>query len=129
MSVVFVQAKSFPDGIQEAFDTLKAKIGHIKRISYFGISNPEGSNGIVYRAAAATMPEVDAKELGLGTLSIKGGNYYSIKLTDISTNINQISEAFELILSKPDIDPYGRCIEVYDYFGSDRVECIVRKTD
>ncbi|WP_192348717.1 transcriptional regulator [Algoriphagus sp. Y33] len=129
MSVVFVQSKTFPDGIQEAFDTLKSRVGHIKRVSYFGISNPEGGQGIVYRAAAATMPEVDAEALGLGKLNIKGGNYYSVKLTDISKNINLISEAFDLILSKSNIDPNGHCIEVYDHFGSDSVECIVRKVD
>ncbi|MCE7053884.1 hypothetical protein LZF95_04275 [Algoriphagus sp. AGSA1] len=127
MSVVFVQSKTFPDGIKEAFDTLKSKVGHIKRVSYFGISNPEGGNGIVYRAAATTLPEVNAEALGLGRLIIKGGDYYSIKLNDISKDIGLISQAFELILSQDDIDPNGRCIEVYDHFGSDSVECIVRK--
>lgn len=127
MNLVFAKAASFPDGIQEAFDALKSKIGHIKRVSYFGISNPEGGKGIVYKAAAATMPAVDASALGLGTLMIKGGNYYSIKLKDISEDIGQIGKAFDLILSKPDIDPEGCCIEIYDYFGSDSVECIVRR--
>lgn len=125
MKVVYVEAKSFPEGIEEAFDRLKEKIGHIKRLSYFGISNPEAGKGIVYRAAAATMPEVNADELGLGELTVKGGNYYSVELADISQDVSQISEAFELILSKPDIDPKGMCIEVYDHFNFNKVECII----
>jgi len=129
MKVVYVEAKSFPDGIEDAFDTLKEKIGNIKRVSYFGISNPEAGKGIVYRAAAATMPEVDADLLGLGKLTVKGGDYYSVKLADISKDISQISKAFDLILSQQDIDPDGMCIEVYDHFNFNKVECIVRKSN
>lgn len=127
MTVVFVEAKSFPEGINNAFEILKSKVSHIKRVAYFGISNPEPGKGIVYKAAAATMPEVDAEELGLGKLTVKGGQYYSIKLSDVSEDIGQISEAFQLILGQPDIDPNGSCIEVYDRYNSDTVECIVRK--
>ncbi|MBV6641011.1 MAG: hypothetical protein KI791_09840 [Cyclobacteriaceae bacterium] len=73
MVVSYVQAKSFPDGIQEAFDILKSKIGHIKRVSHFGILHPEGGKGIIYKAAAATMPKIDADEYDLGEMTIKGG--------------------------------------------------------
>lgn len=82
----------------------------------------------MYKAAAATMPEVDADKLGLGRLTVKGGNCYSIQLSDVSKDINQISKAFQQILSQPDIDPNGSCIEVYDHFNSDSVECIVKRT-
>ena len=128
MQVIFVKAASFPDGIQAAFDVLESKVHDIKRVSYFGISNPEQGRGIVYRAAAATLPAIDARENDLGTMTIKGGEYYSIRLDEAGDDPKVITEAFDKILSQPGIDPDGACIEVYDHFGSKGLECIVRKT-
>lgn len=128
MQVVFVEASSFPEGIQDAFDKLELRVRNIKKVSYFGISNPEQGRGIVYRAAAATLPAIDTHENNLQSLTIKGGEYYSVRLEDVKASPQTLSEAFEKILSQPHIDPEGHCIEVYDHFGSKGVECIVRKS-
>jgi DNA gyrase inhibitor GyrI len=128
MQVVFVEANSFPEGAQEAFDKLESKVRNVKKVSYYGISNPEQGRGIVYRAAASTLPAIDPQENNLQSLTIKGGDYYSIRLEDARANPRILSEAFKKILSQPGIDPEGRCIEVYDHFNSKGVECIVRKS-
>ncbi len=50
IKVICVKAVSFPDGIQDAHDKLRAMFPPIPTRRYFGISYPQ-QGGIVYRAA------------------------------------------------------------------------------
>ena len=49
-------AKSFPEGILEAHQTLHALVPYSQNRKYFGISRPENGN-IVYKAAAEELIE------------------------------------------------------------------------
>lgn len=126
ITVVYVNATSFPDGINDAHETLHKIVGPPDgKRSYFGVSRPEAeTNGeIVYRAAASIPTADESNKLKLPTLVLKKGEYASILLNDYHTDVTQIARAFELLLEQPNLDENGYCVEWY--LKSD-VRCMVR---
>ena len=51
IKILYVTAKSFPQGIQEATDKLQKIVPFSANRNYFGVSRPENGGKIVYRAA------------------------------------------------------------------------------
>ncbi len=116
-------AKSFPEGILEAHQTLHALVPYSQNRKYFGISRPENGN-IVYKAAAEELIEGELKQHGLEEFTITAGEYLYIILKDFMQNIPAIGKAFNELTSHPHIDPNGYCIE---WYLSDRdVKCMVK---
>lgn len=123
INIFCVSAKSFPNGILEAHQTLHSLVLFVKERRYFGISRPyKGS--IVYKAAAEEMQQGEAKKLGCEPFTIKNGHYISIVIADFMKDIPSIGRAFQQLLSHPDIDPNGYCVEWY--FNDQDLRCIVR---
>ena len=123
IQVMYVTATSFPDGIQEAFEKLHLTVPVSANRRVFGISRPEGGNGIVYRAAVEEIEDGEAKEYGLQTLILKKGNYVSTTIHNFSDDVESIGRTFRQMLDEPNIDPQGYCVEIY---SNNDVECIVR---
>ncbi len=124
--VFYIQAESFPDGIQTAFKKLQILIDTGKDRRCFGISRPE-NNEIIYRAAAEELFEGEAEKLNCRTLVIKKGNYNFITVKDFMNNIQEIGKSFEGLCSLSNTDPDGYCVEWY--FNDTDVMCMVRSTD
>ncbi|GGE35121.1 hypothetical protein GCM10011391_12290 [Pullulanibacillus camelliae] len=117
---VCIPAKSFPEGIQEAHDRLHTLIPFSEERRYFGLSRPE-RGVIVYKAAA----EVLENETYNGpSCIIEKGEYRCITLLNYKNDLQRISQAFETLLSFPDIAPDGYCVEWYHH-GED-MTCMVR---
>jgi hypothetical protein len=93
-------------------------------VKYFGLSRPENNSGIVYKAATEETFEGEAEKYNCETLIIKKGNYVSIVLNDYRKNLSSIGLAFKELLSHPNIDPQGYCIEWY--LSEKEVNCMVR---
>lgn len=112
--VIFCQAGSFPDGIMDAFQKLHSKIpGAFERTTY-GISRPEGSmDHIIYKAAIDEAYEGEGKEQGLETMVIPAGNYNSKMVKNFMKEPAAIGEAFRELLTTPNLDPEGFCLEIY----------------
>lgn len=130
--VFYITAKSFPDGIADAFHELHSLLPASQERILFGISRPE--NGvIVYRAAAEETTPGEAARLNLETLIIRKGQYISIVINDYRQDIQNIGKAFKILLAKPGIDPEGYCVEWYGEpgrTGNDKdVRCMVRLND
>jgi predicted transcriptional regulator YdeE len=123
--VLYVTATSFPDGIKDAHENIHALVPFSKSRRYFGLSRPEGSSGIVYKAAAEELKPDEAELLGCETLVIKKGTYFCITIKDYMKDISSIGKAFGELLSQKDLDPEGFCVEWY--VDNKEVWCMIRK--
>ena len=123
INVFCIQAKSFPDGVMEAFRNLHSLLEFPPQRRNFGISKPENGK-IIYRVAAEELVEGDLKKHHLTEFIIPSGNYIGIKIIDFRKDLNQLKIAFDQLLTNPNLDPNSYCIE--EYFGIDDVVCMVR---
>jgi hypothetical protein len=126
IKVFCIQAKSFPDGVMEAFQKLHSLLEFPPQRRNFGISKPEDGK-IVYRVAAEELVEGDLKKHNLTEFIIPGGNYIGIKINDFRKDLSQLKIAFNQLLTDPNLDPNSYCIE--EYIGIDDVVCMVRLTE
>lgn len=124
ITVFYVTAKTYPDGIKAAHEKLHTLIPFSEKRRYFGISRPEDGGEIVYRAAAEELVAGEGKKLNLETVVLKKGKYRSITLHDYLKNLDGIYLAFQEILEQPDLDPNGYCVEWYT--NNIDVQCMVR---
>ena len=123
ITVFYVQADSFPDGIKPAFDKLHSLVRTTSDRKFFGISFPEKPGKIIYRAAVEEIYPGEGKALGCESFIISKGDYISIYIQDFMKDIPSIGKAFEQLLKSPDIDPNGYCLEIYE--GMANVRCMV----
>lgn len=124
--VFYITAKSFPDGIMDAYRQLHALIPFSKDRKYFGISRPENGK-IVYKAAAEELHEGEGKKLNSDTLTLKKGNYICLTIHDYMKDLEGIGRTFQEMLSHPDLDPDGYCVEWY--LNEKDVQCMIRLKD
>ena len=127
INVLCVTAKSFPDGIMEAFDQLYSIVPVAEKGRQFGISRPSEGGKIVYKAAMEEMRDGEAERLGCEPFVIKKGKYLFIDRTDFMKDLQGIGNAFQMLISQPDIDPNGYCLEWY--LNDKDVRCMVRLDD
>lgn len=123
ISVLYVQAVSFPMGVGGAFVKLHALLPDGSSRQLYGISNPDASYQIIYRAAAEAAYPGESEELGCETFIIKKGIYTSIYLPHWKQDETSVGRAFQELLKHPDIHPQGYCLEIY--VGENDVRCLV----
>lgn len=121
--LVCVPARSFPDGIGEAFKNLLETDRSFVNRTRYGISHGS-KNGIVYWAAVEEGFKGEGYTFGLYQYTIKRGVYATETLRNITGNESRIAKAFEKLLKNPKLDPQGECIEWYK--PDDEVLCMVR---
>ena len=126
IKVFYIQAKSFPDGVSEAFQKMHSLIEFPPQRRNFGISQPENGE-IVYKVASVELIKGDLEKHNLKELIIPHGEYIEIEIKDFRDDLSSIKKAFDKLLESPDIDKNGCCIE--EYKGIDDVFCMVRLKD
>ncbi len=124
IKLICVQAKSFPDGVMEAFENLGKKVVTKKGRGLFGISYPGADGKIIYKAASVELSEGEAENLGCESFKVLKGTYNSIVIPDFMNDVPAIGKAFDEILKDPLIDPNGCCVEMY--VNDKDVRCMVR---
>ncbi len=124
LKLVCFEAKTFPDGVQEAFKVLNETLPECRSRTLFGISFPGKNGKIVYKAAATESSEGEAENLGRENFIVRGGTYISTYIADFMRDESRIGKAFRELLADPRIDPNGCCLEMY-VNGKD-VRCMVR---
>lgn len=123
IKVFCVTATSFPDGIKSAHETLHSLVPFSNERKYFGLSRPE--NGvIIYKAAAEEKKAGEGESLGCETIVIKSGRYICLTVLDFMNDITAIGKAFQELLTRPDLDPEGYCVEWY--LNEKDVKCMIR---
>jgi hypothetical protein len=124
--VFYIKAKSFPDGIMDAFNTLRERVpGSAARIVY-GISNPE-KGMIIYKAAEEELYPGEAARVNCPSMIIPKGEYVYAIVKDFMQHIQDIGIRFRELLAHPGIDPEGFCVEWY--FNETDVQCMIRLND
>lgn len=124
ISVMFVEAVSFPFGIKEAFKKLESILMEKDNRTFFGISNADKNGKIIYKAAAWEKYEGEGSSYGLETFRIKKGVYIGELIRDFKNNIQMIGNTFQKLLKDPQLDKSSYCLEWYK--GSDDVLCLVK---
>jgi predicted transcriptional regulator YdeE len=125
IKTVCVSADSFPDGIPEAFERLRSLLpSPAGERKLYGISRPDQTGKIWYKAGAEQRAEEDAGLPGLDSFVIPKGSYASILIPNYADDVQQIGKVFRQLLSNPDIDENGFCLEVYE--GEKDVRCLVK---
>jgi hypothetical protein len=122
-----LKASSFPDGVLAAHQQLHKLIPMSEGIEYFGISRPDESGKIGYRAAVACAsldPQIASQ---LDVIVLPKGHYVGLYISNFMENVQQVAHAFRRILTYPRIDPNGWCVERYE--GMNDVRCMVRLED
>lgn len=124
IKVLYIEAKSFPEGIMEAHERLHDLVPFDINRRYFGISRPE--NGIiVYKAAAEEAFSEEAEELNCNTMILKKGRYISSTVRNFKQEPQKIEKAFRKLLMHDNLDPQGYCVEWYRN-DENTVKCMIR---
>jgi len=126
IKVFYIQAKSFPNGVLEAFQKMHSLIEFPPQRRNFGISRPEKGK-IVYRVASEELIKGDLEKHDLTEFIIPSGEYICIEIKNFRKDLSSIKKTFDEILTTPDIEPNGYCIE--EYKGTEDVFCMVRLKD
>ena len=111
--VFYVKAETFPAGIKAVHEKLLAMLGSVKDRRFFGISNPDGAKGIVYRAAVEEAFHGEAEKYGCEKFTIRKGTYISEQLKDWQRDESIVARTFQQLLEHPDLDHNGYCLEMY----------------
>ncbi len=123
LTVFYVEAGSFPEGVGTAFYSLMKKLPYTEGRTFFGISYMDKSRKIIYKAAVREAYNGEAKEYKRKTFIIKRGIYRIETITDWKGKESRIGEAFSRLLKDPELDPSGACVE---WYTGDDVMCMVR---
>lgn len=125
ITVFYVDATSFPEGVLDAFERLHAYFPFNASRRFFGLSRMENNREIVYKAAVEILDSAGAVDHPLKTMTIPKGNYIAETVHQFKDKIPQIGETFMKLLAHPSLDPQGYCVE--EYLPNDQdVVCMVR---
>jgi hypothetical protein len=124
ITLLCLEATSFPEGITDAFDRLNKKIPSNGSRKRYGISHGTENGGIIYRAAVEQVSEDDAAQLNLDKFVLKKGEYVGSRIINYPEHMESIGKTFNKLLANPRLDPNGCCVEIY-LNGKD-VQCMVR---
>jgi hypothetical protein len=122
IKVFYVTAKSFPQGVEAAYNELYSKAGKEGR-NIYGLSKPENGT-IVYRAAVAENFADEAEKLGCETYIIPKGTYHTEIIHDFMNNMEKFAPTFQALLAAPNLDWNTWCVEWYK--DDQNVVCMVK---
>ncbi len=124
IKVFCVTAKSFPEGVMEAHQTLHSKLPANGNRKFFGISSPIETGTIIYKAAAEELPGDEFHKFDFETFIIRRGEYISEYIPNFMDDVQIIAKTFKELIAYPHIDPKGYCLEMY--LNDKDLRCMVR---
>ncbi|WP_316734722.1 transcriptional regulator [Pedobacter aquatilis] len=124
--LMYIEAASFPDGVEAAHKKLHSLVAFDVNRRYFGYSQPK-HGAIIYKAGAEELNSGEGKILGLDTMLIKKGKFTSRLVSNFMDDVSVIGSTFQELLKHPDLDPNGYCLEIYQ--GTNDVLCLARLKD
>jgi hypothetical protein len=120
LSLIVVRAENDcePD-IKAAWRALESKLSSLKGRKFYGVCQRE-TCGMVYYAGLEPLSTDEVNLLGLPTLSIRGGKYARVKLSDwpkhtdqISPIFGQLEKTFRTDLERPVLEHYRSHSEMH----------------
>lgn len=113
MDIFCVTAESFPDGIQAALDKLAHLIPTCEGRTWMGISRPDESGKIVYKAAVVEAFPGEGASYGCETFRIPPGEYATETIMGWREKLETIGPTFMRLLEHPQLDTNFPCVEWY----------------
>ena len=113
LSLVVVRAENDRESeIKAAWRALESKLRSLKGRKFYGVCQNE-DRGSVYYAGLEPLDAEEVKLLGLPTLSVKGGKYARVKLSDWPKHTDQIRSIFDELETSFRTDPGRPVLEHY----------------
>ncbi len=112
INLACVRAKSYPDGIQAAFDELNRTFPSLEGRTLYGVSKPVNRK-IVYKAGVTENSMRETKKHGCETFAIKKGTYLMETIQDYQSKLQTLASVFQRLLSDPRLDETSCCVEWY----------------
>ncbi|MDH7490352.1 MAG: hypothetical protein QHH80_12720 [Anaerolineae bacterium] len=106
------KARSFPDGIKDAWDRLEARMPSLKGRHFYGLTVCEGGE-LVYYAAVQVAGEDEAAALGFPLLRVRGGRCARVKLLDWPHHVDEIGAVFDELMRNFPMAPDAPTVEYY----------------
>lgn len=126
IKLLFLPAKTFPEGIMAAFHELRAKIPGSDVRTCYGVSRPE-QGIIIYWAGVEELYPGEAEILHFETMILKKGIYVGEVIQNFMKDPGEVGCTFQKLLNQEGLDPNGYCVEWY--FNETDVKCMIRKQD
>lgn len=120
-----IEVKSFPAGIDEAFNDLINKTGDAAgKRNYYGVSNMDSNGKMIYKALAEEKYEGESKKYNYDECIIEKGEYFFDVLKDWQSKTNCIKDVFNEMMSDKRIDKTKPAVEWYK--NADEMLCMVK---
>ena len=126
IEVVYIKAPHFHEDVLATYEKLNQAIPANPNRRYFGISLPDATGTIQYKAAAAILPSDHFSNSDLKQFTIEKGNFSAKYIVNHFQDSNAIPDTFQELLQHPDLDPNGYCLEIYKNYTDVDVHCMVR---
>jgi hypothetical protein len=123
LKVFGVEVKTFPIGIQEAFDGIVSKLPPAEPRTYYGLSTCT-KDGISYIAAAAETFEGEGEKYGYTSYLVEKGEYLAVTVLDWLKKTDSIKHVFEQMFSDTRADRTKPCVEIYK--NDEEMLCLVK---
>jgi len=113
LNLVVVRAKhdKEPD-IKAAWQTLESRLSSLKGRKFYGICCKEESE-FAYYAGLEPLDQTEIEWLGFQTLTVKGGKYARVRLSDWRNHTDQIGPIFEELHKTFATNPNRPVVEHY----------------
>lgn len=125
VSLLVVQAASFPDGVAEAWKSLHALLVTTTGRGFYGVSHGAEGGAIVYKACVEERHAGEAERYGCERLVLPAGEYSGRVINNFMQRLPEIGQTFHALLSGNDYDPKGACVE--KYLDGNDVLCMVKR--
>jgi hypothetical protein len=126
IEVVFLKATIFPEDVPTTYEKLKALLPDKPHRRYFGISHPDHTGKIQYKAAAEILVDDAIFNTELQKFTIEKGSFAAQYIVNHFKDSNSIGDCFQKLIKHPQIDPKGYCLELYKNYDDLDVHCMVR---
>lgn len=97
VSLVCVRAYDFPEGIQQAFERLQARLQTSDDRAFYGISFPAEEGGMIYIAAASVLNTQELQQFEGEKMKLRQGKYITITVKNWKENVGSIGLAFRAL--------------------------------
>jgi hypothetical protein len=126
IGVVFIKVPTFPNDVPSTFEKLNAAIPYHPQRRFFGISHPDQTGKIQYKAAAEIFAEETFETNDLQKFTIQKGDFSANYIVNHMEDSNSIGRTFQALLQDPRLDRQGYCLEMYKNYTDPDVFCMVR---
>ncbi|MBP9705907.1 MAG: hypothetical protein KBD79_14225 [Chitinophagales bacterium] len=126
IDVVYLPSPDFPNNVPVTYKKLHALLPDHPNRRYFGISHPDKTGVIQYKACAEVLSSDTIPNSELQKFKIEKGNFATLYIVNHFQDGNNIGNAFKELLKHPKLDPKGYCLEVYKNYTDLDVHCMVR---